>query len=70
MARAAHPDDARAALLAWAERRDALERDRRALQRDLHDVVSGAREAGLPVTEIARLTAVSRQTIYSVPGLI
>lgn len=51
-----------------AARRRAMLAERHAITRDLGDVVPAAHAAGLGVSEIARLTGLSRRAVYDLLG--
>jgi hypothetical protein len=64
MKRALHPDDARTQLRAYARRRKAAEDRIEQVRGELPDLIATSRAAGLPMTEIAKLAGVARDTLY------
>ena len=61
-----HPDDARQGITEAAERRAQADLDRADATLDLGRWIRAARDAGIGVTEIARLAGVSRRAVYDV----
>jgi transcriptional regulator of acetoin/glycerol metabolism len=64
MKRAPHPDDARTQLRAYARRRKAAEKRVEQVRGELPDLITTSRASGLPMTEIARLAGIARDTLY------
>lgn len=64
MGRAPHPDDARQALTDLAERRSEINRAEAAWRHDLGQAIAQAIAAGVPKSEIAELSGMSRATLY------
>jgi DNA-binding phage protein len=63
-----HPDDARAWLAAYAARRHAAEIELQEIHQELGPLVASCRPV-LSLSEIARLSGLSRKTIYRSVGL-
>lgn len=59
-----HPDDCREGLLNAASRRADARKAEQAAIIDLADWAIRAREAGIPMTEIAQQSALSRKAVY------
>jgi DNA-binding phage protein len=63
---AASHDDIRAKLRTIGKRRAKVARERSEVAADTTRAVRAAREAGIPVAEIARLAGLSREAAYKV----
>jgi DNA-binding phage protein len=63
-----HPEDARAQLADYAARRLAAERELQEIRQELGPLVVSCRPV-LSLSEIARLSGLSRKTIYRSVGL-
>jgi DNA-directed RNA polymerase specialized sigma24 family protein len=59
-----HPADARAMLRDYAERRQAAQAQVASIAAELPQLVATCKAAGLPMTEIAQLAGVSRDTAH------
>jgi len=59
-------DDARQRLRDAAERRNAAKAEWDQATADLARWIAAARDAGVPITEVARLAGISRQAVYDV----
>jgi hypothetical protein len=63
-----HPPSARARLEIHGQRRAELAKEQADMAADLPKLIREGKEAGLSMTEIARLASVSRWTIYQAQG--
>jgi DNA-binding phage protein len=63
-----HPDDARAQLAAYAARRHAAEIELQEIHEELGALVASCQPV-LSISEIARVSGLSRKTIYRSVGL-
>lgn len=60
-----HPDTVREALAEAGERRSTAERDRASAMVDTETWLRRGHEIGLPIAEMARITGLTRPTIYA-----